>query len=184
MSNNSFKSQMFCFASMLSHLYFAIYSNFVMLQQASASLYKFWNRKCVRECVSYQRWQDGQEDGESCRVGGKLCDRRHQQAGQQGDGPGRKTTHGLQLSADPHWQAWHLHTHKHTQNTWASSNSHSVTLKLNSAINWEISCICNYTVISTQILHFINHNLCFNVYLMGEQADNGRVGESMTTGSF
>lgn len=58
--------------------------------------------QCVRECVSYQRGQDGQEDGESRRVGGELCDRRHQQAGQQGDGPGRKTTHGLQLSANPH----------------------------------------------------------------------------------
>ena len=62
--------------------------------------------------VSYQRWQDGQEDGKSRRVGGKLCDHWHQQAGQQGDGPRRKTTHGLQLSADPHWQAWHLHTHR------------------------------------------------------------------------
>lgn len=61
--------------------------------------------------MSYQCRQDGQEDGESCRVGGELRDRRHQQAGQQGDGPRGKTTHGLQLSANPHRQAGHLHTH-------------------------------------------------------------------------
>lgn len=63
----------------------------------------------------YQCRQDGQEDGESCRVGGKLRDRRHQQAGQQGDGPRGKTTHGLQLSANPHRQAGHLHTHAKTR---------------------------------------------------------------------
>lgn len=35
----------------------------------------------MKENMSYQRRQDGQEDGESCWVGGELGDRRNQQAG-------------------------------------------------------------------------------------------------------
>lgn len=57
------------------------------------------------DCSTHQAAQDGQEDGDGCWIAYKLCDDGHQDACEQGDGPGWEAAEGQHLVPDPGGEA-------------------------------------------------------------------------------